>query len=337
MTAPDNRPFSILEFSKIMESKFDSILKNTKNIAVGVSGGPDSMCLLWLISGWAAGRKGIKIHALTINHGLRKDSALEAAAVKKNIKKWPCVVHKTLKWTGKKPETRLMEYARAARYDLITDYCLKNKIRHLFLAHHMDDQAETFLFRLAKGSGLDGLSGMRAVQDKEGLFLIRPLLNIPKDRLIATCEAEDIKFFNDPSNESINFSRPRLRGAKKTLEKEGLTSKRLAATAMRLGRASAALNITAQASYKTHTIIKNKTRIVLNCTALKNEPDEIFLRALLLAIHDLRPGASYAPRMEKIEDLFADLIKPEPFRKRTLGGLVFIRNDKTARIEIFLE
>jgi tRNA(Ile)-lysidine synthase len=318
---------------------FVAPLKGVKQVAVAVSGGPDSMALAKLLSVWAG--KKIKIHVLTVDHGLRKESAAEAKMVAKAVANksggWPGTVHATLKWTGRKPKARLMEAAREARYDLIGGYCRKHKIRHLFLAHHQDDQAETFLFRLAKGSGLDGLASIRPIQPYDDLLLLRPLLSVSKEALEATCRFYKVPFVRDPSNAKRQYARPRLRNARSALEEEGLTSKRLAVTAQRLERARRALDEITEKSFENNVIIKNIDRIVFNYTKWSEETEEVALRGLILAIEKLRPDLQYRPRMEKIEDLFDDLGGGKRFSKRTLGGLVFDRNDNKKTMTISIE
>ena len=327
-----HKPLSPDEFSKIMDG-FAAPLKGAKAIAVAVSGGPDSMALAKLLSVWAG--KKIKVHVVSVDHGLRKESAAEAKMVAKTADGWG-VSHATLTWAGRKPKTRLMEAAREARYQLIGDYCRKTKIKHLFLAHHQDDQAETFLFRLAKGSGLDGLSGIRPVQKKAELLLLRPLLSVPKEVLVATCKFYKLPFARDPSNAKKQYARPRLRNARSILEEEGLSSKRLATTAARVERARKSLNDISDKSFKKNAIINDTNRIVLKSVIMK-EPEEIGLRVVIKSIEKLRPDLAYRPRMEKIEDLFADLRDVKPFRKRTLGGLVFARDDLKKTVTISVE
>ncbi len=350
-------PISPEEFSDILAVRFGDILRGITDVAVGVSGGPDSVALLKLLSDWAVRNDGPQIHGLIVDHGLRAQSAQEADQVLKslsaslsqakppshstpqlNAPSFP--VSKTLhyvklnilKWEGKRPETGVQERARRARYALMQDYCAAHNIAHLFLGHHQDDQAETFLFRLAKGSGLDGLSGMRAVQDYEGLIFLRPLLDIPKMRLIAICEAYDLAYIKDPLNESTAFARVRLRQSMNILEGEGLSVKRLSVTAARLARARLALEKIAEDALEDTILEKNTQQIVLNYELLKKHPEEIVLRVLLQCFDAFRPDSDYAPRMEKLEALVVDLMAPKAFRKRTLGGVIIARNDDEGRL-----
>ena len=312
----------------------DVDLAGAEAVAVAVSGGPDSMALCALLDGWA---RGIQIHALIVDHGLRDEAAEEAQGVKQGLEGYQNVKPAILKWTGDKPEAGIQEEARRARYGLMAEYCRENGIAHLFLGHHRDDQAETVLFRLAKGSGLDGLAGMQSVQRYDGrLMLLRPLLGFSKDEIVHTCEQMGVRFFTDPSNANEAFARVRLRQSAAVLAEEGLTAKRLAVTAKRLSRARKALDMVADKVYKQAVFDNNPDRIVFKFDILISEPEEIVLRCVLKALEHLRQEADYAPRMEKVEALVDDLRRsqnaPEGFRKRTLGGVVFALDDKAGEL-----
>ncbi len=306
-------------------------------ITVAVSGGPDSMALCWMLSQWAAAR-GIAVHAITVDHGLRPEAAQEAMDVGVSIAGWPAVKHVILRWEGDKPQTRILEEARAARYDLIRDYMQKNGIRHLFTAHHQDDQAETFLIRLAKGSGLDGLSGMQRLQElQDGIILCRPLLGSPKADLVALCMEKGIPFALDPTNENGKYLRPRLRGSWTVLEEEGLTSKRLSVTAARLARARKALESTASDLGSRTREWKDTHNHRYNWSALRTAPEELILRVLLAAVDELHPSDDYGPRMEKMETLLSRLLHEKSFKSATLGGCIFALSAKGDMITITRE
>jgi tRNA(Ile)-lysidine synthase len=329
-------PISPDEFSALLDERFSSFLNNQK-FAVAVSGGPDSMALLKLLSLWAE-KNNKSIHAITVDHGLRAEAAAEAKQVGEWIAGWPNVTHKILVWEGDKPEKRIQEEARAARYDLMGAYCREQGIDHIFLAHHQDDQAETFLLRLAMGSGLDGLAAMRGVHVyNSGLVLLRPLLGVAKERILLTCTAMNVPFVHDPSNASDNFARVRLRKSLAALEAEGLSNKRLAVTSERLDRARTALDSIAEKAQNSAVFSKDTGRIVYRVEALRDWPEEIILRVIIGAMKSLRPPSDHLPRMEKIESLFRDFINPAPFTKRTLGGLIFERDDGPKHLIIRVE
>lgn len=309
---------------------FETILKGFPveggSVAVAVSGGPDSMALLWLLSQQTA--YDFTAHALIVDHGLREDAQEEADAVRQVVSGWPNVEPHILRWEGAKPEAAVQEEARNARYGLMADYCYAHGIQQLFLGHHQDDQAETVLFRLAKGSGLDGLAGMRAVQSySDDLTLLRPLLELPKSSLVELCEQNNIQYVSDPSNRREEFARVRLRRSAEILAGEGLTPKRLSVTARRLNRAAEALDFYAEEAQKHCIIVKNTDRIEFNCKSLQKYPEETIFRVVMAAFVHFNPETEYGPRMEKVEALLKDLISLEPFRKRTLGGVVFERDD----------
>lgn len=308
-----------------------NFLSSEKAIAVGVSGGADSMALCFLLSRWGA-ENDVKIHGITVDHDLRAESWQEAEAVHQWLVGWPSMQHKILKWdhkaAGAAIDSAVQEQARHARYALMSEYCAAHDIGALCLGHHADDQAETVLFRLAKGSGLDGLSGMAARYDySDALCLVRPLLGFGKDELVALCGDENIASLDDPSNEDEQFARVRLRAARGALEAEGLTSSRLSVTAMRLARARAALEELSRKAYEAAVLKSDTHQIVLNKEGLLSQPDEVVLRVLLMAMERLNPAEHYAPRLERVEAILADMTCAAPFRKRTLGGVIFSRDD----------
>src|SRR5262249_1868181 len=186
-----------------------------------------------------------KLVAVTIDHGLRAEAAREAAAVKRLARRLG-VAHRTLRWRGKKPKTGLQEAARIARYRLLAEVAADAGYAHILTAHTLDDQAETMLCRLARGGGLMGLAGMALAwqvpvgADRIG-FLLRPLLHIPKARLVATLRAAGIVYSDDPSNSDPRFTRARLRALMPDLAREGLSAHGLSRFAARMRRPHATI------------------------------------------------------------------------------------------------
>lgn len=178
-------------------------------MAVAVSGGGDSMALALLAQQWVTARHG-RLLALTVDHALRPESAAEAA----QVGRWlgaRGIAHRSLRWLEAKPATGIQAAAREARYRLLARACREAAILHLLLAHHADDQAETVAMRHARGSGPTGLAAMPAVAEVAGLRLLRPLLGVPKRRLLATLEAVGQPWLEDPSNGDPRFARTALR------------------------------------------------------------------------------------------------------------------------------
>jgi tRNA(Ile)-lysidine synthase len=214
-------------------------LLDAKTLLIAVSGGPDSTALLVMAAEWAA-RCGARIAAATVDHGLRPESATEAETVATLSAKLG-VPHKTLVWTGAKPSTRVQERAREARYRLLIGHARAIGADAIATAHHADDQAETVLFRLVRGSGVAGLSGIEAMSQRNGVTIARPLLGVAKRDLVAFCRLRGAAFADDPSNANPRFARPRLRALLDRLGEEGLNAEGLVRLARRAAEADEAL------------------------------------------------------------------------------------------------
>lgn len=180
-------------------------------IAVAVSGGADSVALLKAAADWAKERK-VRILALTVDHGLRPESAAEAAFVKRLCDAFG-IEHETLVWKGEKPVSGIEKAARENRYALLFDACRREKIPFLFLGHHKRDQAETFLMRLNRKSGDIGLAGMSVVKTTAFCKLLRPFLGLSPDLLRAFDRDNGLPWAEDPTNASDSFERGRLRAS----------------------------------------------------------------------------------------------------------------------------
>ena len=191
--------------------------------AVGVSGGADSMALLRLLHA----KVGKNIVAFTVEHGLRPESMSEAEWVHKECEKLG-IHHHILRWEGDKPKTRIEEKARDARYDLLFNACREHGCRYLCLAHNLGDNVETFLMRLGKASGVEGLASIREVSERGGITILRPMLSFSRERIAATNKALKQKWVDDPSNWSDEFERVRWRKFLPELAKMGLTAEAIA-------------------------------------------------------------------------------------------------------------
>ncbi len=264
---------------------------------------------------------------------MRAEAADEADHVAKVLEGLPNVEHVILRWEhDATPTARVQEEARNARYDLMKGYMAEKSVSHLFLGHHMNDQAETFLFRLAKGSGLDGLACMPFMQERGGVFLCRPMIRISKQAAIDFCVARGIDYVDDPSNDDDKYARVRLRDSADVLAREGLTPERLSQVAMRMGRARAALTRIANKSYEEAVSLIECKRIVFNFNALKTNDEEIIFRVVLRAVSELSNENGYGVRMNRLERLCHDLVVQKPFRKQTLGGVIFEVDEKRGEL-----
>src|ERR1700756_1494692 len=180
-------------------------------IVLAASGGPDSIALMWLAARWRrALKRGPRLIAVTVDHGLRTAAAAEARDVKRLARSLD-LQHRTVRWSGTKPRTGLPAAARSARYRLLAQAARANGATHILTAHTRDDQAETLLMRMLRGSGISGLAAMARVTERDGVVLARPLLDISKSQLIATLRKAKVGFAEDPTNRDTSFTRPRLR------------------------------------------------------------------------------------------------------------------------------
>jgi len=197
-----------------------------KVLAVAVSGGADSLALVLMAKEQLA-VYGYKIVSLTVNHGLRQSAADEAEYVSKIMQQYN-IEHHTLLWTGEKPQTGVEEAARKARYFLLKQWCDEHNVSVLLVAHHLYDQAETFLMRLQRGSGLQGLCAIREVSDYDGLKILRPLLKTAPEVLKEYLRARNIKWVEDESNQDIKYLRNKIRKFLPVLDANtGISPKRL--------------------------------------------------------------------------------------------------------------
>jgi len=294
-------------------------------LVLAVSGGPDSIALMWLMARWRrALARGPLLVAVTVDHGLRVESAREARDVKRLARSLD-LPHRTLRWTGTKPKTGLPAAARAARYRLLAQAARKSGATHILTAHTRDDQAETLLMRMLRGSGIAGLAAMARETEREGVRLARPLLEVPKSRLIATLKKAKIGFAVDPTNRDTGFTRPRLRAILPVLAEEGGDARTLARLASRLARANAALEVLTDGAERYLALLdRDATRGGFDARAFAALPEEIRLRLLRRAID--RVGHEGPAELGKVESLLAALDRAvtggEGRLKKTLAGAV---------------
>ena len=186
-----------------------SCFENNPHVAVGVSGGPDSMGLVYLLNKWLKEKKG-NLSALIFDHSIRNNSREEANEVK-NILKEMEVNSFIIKAQKYKTIKKNMAQARDNRFEGLINYCKSNNILHLFLGHHFDDNLETYLIRKLNGSNLEGLGSISSINYFYKIQILRPLLNINKQSIINFNKNNNIKFLKDPSNDDIKFTRVKIR------------------------------------------------------------------------------------------------------------------------------
>ncbi len=292
-------------------------------LVLAVSGGPDSVALMWLAARWRKGfSRGPRLIAVTIDHGLRADAAREAREVKRLARRLD-IEHRTLRWTGVKPRRGVPAAARDARYRLLAQAARAARTTHVLTAHTRDDQAETLLMRLLRGSGIAGLSAMARESERDGIRLVRPLLDLPKSRLIATLNKAKIAFADDPTNRDTAFTRPRLRALLPLLAAEGGDARGLARLAARLARANEAVEVLTDGAERYLALGNDPSRSGLDARAFAGLPDEIRLRLLRRSLDRL--GHEGPAELGKVEALLTTLdraIAAQSGLKTTLAGAV---------------
>jgi tRNA(Ile)-lysidine synthase len=294
------------------------------------------MALLHLLARWIRRPAQALVTAATIDHGLRSEAAAEAELVAGAAERLG-LPHRILRWTGPKPGTGLQEAARDARYALLVALAQEIGASHLVTAHTLDDQAETVLIRLAHGSGLAGLAGMRRTTDRSGIVHLRPLLDIRKTTLVALCRSQGWPFVDDPSNRDDRFARARWRKLMPLLEAEGLTAERLGRLADRAARTDDALD-EAAAEILRQVSLTDDGRTSVPAEVLLREPFEIALRVLAGALAPHRDSAPHL-RLQRLESALEKLraaLRDGRSLTLTLGGVV-LRLSRTGELRMETE
>jgi tRNA(Ile)-lysidine synthase len=315
-------------------------LETLPGLILAVSGGPDSTALMLLAARWAKRmQRAPKLLAVTIDHGLRPEGAREAAMVKRQARQLG-LPHRTLRWRGRKPKSGLQEAARAARYRLLAQAAAQAGYAHILTAHTLDDQAETVLFRLARGSGVSGLAGMAQASPlppsfcgRRAAFLVRPLLRLPKARLIATLRAARVAYSDDPSNRDPRFTRARLRTLMPQLASEGLDARGWARLALRIRRADATIEFAVRAAAAALAAGPWPARgpVAFDTARFADLPAEVALRLLGRAVAHV--GHEGPVELAKLENLYEALCQARARLRRTLAGAVVTLDARRLSVE----
>jgi tRNA(Ile)-lysidine synthase len=284
-----------------------------QRIAVAVSGGADSLALA-LVAKEELTLYGFTIIALTVNHHLRPTATDEAAYVAE-VMRLHGIEHHTLEWLEPKPLSGVEEAARKARYGLMIEWCRQNGVKVLLTAHHQNDQAETFLMRLARGSGLEGLSCMREIAVKDGIIIARPLLSAAPETMRHYLQTRQIEWVEDESNTDTKFLRNRIRGFMPQLEQvTGISAQNLAETAARLQSAEEYMEL------RIGELINEKVYSpVPDVFCFKHTDFLKWHREIKFRIIARLCRNDYIPRAEHILKAIAAMSKL-PFDGQTLGG-----------------
>ncbi|MBR5566495.1 MAG: tRNA lysidine(34) synthetase TilS [Alphaproteobacteria bacterium] len=276
-----------------MNEKFLDFIRNYSGtrVAVAVSGGPDSVCLLhWLAA------TGMDVVALHVHHHLRPAADCEAAYVAELCDKLSVPYH-IFHWTSDKPTSGIEAAARTARYKFMTDFCHENGIATLMVAHQADDQIETFLMNLSRGSGVSGLAAMRPISYRDGIQIARPLLNVFRRELLDYCAQNNIKYFADEMNDDERYTRVKIRKNRHLLdEKLGISDMRILLAIENLGRARDALD--ADVDVRVRSVLHDGYALFTD-SFLFDVPPHIGLKFLGMLIQTIG-GGEYLPRLKSL-------------------------------------
>ena len=320
--------FTQKDFTKVMTGL--GITPADGPFAVAVSGGPDSMALSLLFSGWG------EASYLTFDHGLREGSQKEAEQVGRWLKQRG-LSHKILTWHGEKPATGIQAAARTARYRALEGWCRDHGIKALVLAHTRDDQAETFLMRLIRGSGVDGLAAMAPVapplSGPDSPRLVRPLLGVSKQALKEYLTSAGQPWVEDPSNQNLDFMRVKVRKLLGDTEIEGFTAETLAKTAARMARVKEVLGGRTQGVLEKALVVSRFGFGELDVAEFHKAHEEIALRALSRMLIFFG-GGGYPTRLEQVERLCHALGQKE-FKGATLAGCLLEPKPKSKGVITF--
>ena len=315
---------------KDIYSKFKQVLSRYKKnnfFVASISGGPDSMALAAL-SKFAMHEKKYKIFFVLVDHNIRKNSHKEALKVRKLLKKNGSNLE-ILK-NRKKILSNIQKNARDIRYELLAKYCKTKKIKSILVAHHKDDQIETFLIRLFRGSGVEGLSSMSEISKvKYGVSLIRPFLGFKKSELEYISKTVFGKTIKDPSNKNKKFLRTNVRELKKSFEKKGIDFNKIVKSISNISSSREAINFYVNQSIKKSVKYKNKETI-LNLGHFIKEPKEVKFR-IINSIVKRRSNSYYPPRSEKVLNLIKNLQNGN-LKKCTLGRCIFEKKNNSLHV-----
>ncbi len=324
-----------LKFSKIKQiyNEFErslDIYLNDGNIAVGVSGGPDSLSLCYFAKCYAI-KNNIKLYFYIVDHKIRKNSASEALKVKSILRplKSKC---KILVWRGKKPKNNLQSVARNKRYFLLNKQCKKDNVKNILLGHHLDDLYENFFIRLSRGSGLNGLLSFYEIEKttNASIKILRPLINNYKKDLIYTARKVFNFYVDDPSNHNEIFKRIRFRKLINSIKEEGFDESKFKLTLKNLKDSNTSINFYVKRNITLNSNYLKKNSFCLLNSSFFNEANEVVFRSFIEILNKIGKRY-YSPRGKSIS-LILSKIREKNFFKSTLSGCIIEKVGNSIKI-----
>ncbi|MDG7056338.1 MAG: tRNA lysidine(34) synthetase TilS [Wolbachia endosymbiont of Meromenopon meropis] len=290
-----------------LESLFQDIVESfaipNDRIAVAISGGIDSITLLHLMINWTKKRFYPTPIALTVNHALRPESENEAEFAVSYAKELGVKSSFILNWKKQNIKSNIQSQARNARYSLLTKWCKDNDVKHLFVAHHKDDQAETFLLRLERGSGVDGLSSMDDKSLLNGVYIIRPLLSFSRSKIEKYANFYLLKWIEDKSNQDLKYRRTLYRNLLRVSNNQEILTERICLAALHIKRAARALMHYTRLAFNDCVNIHDLGYIEIKLSEFYKLPEEIALRLLLYSMMAIS-SKYYKPRFNNFIKIF---------------------------------
>ena len=308
-------------------NKLDNL--NKDKYVVAVSGGPDSLALVALTKSYNFLKK-TKFYYAIVDHNIRKNSHIEAKKVKKLLKKKN--INLKIFLNKKKIIKNVQAEARNTRYDILTNYCKKKGAKVLLTGHNLEDQVETFLIRLSRGSGLKGLSAMNPLSRiNNQVSLFRPLLDTKKKFLIKISKNVFGTYFKDPSNKSQKYLRTKVRNLKKPLENSGIKYEKIFRSIQNLSSSKMTLDEYLNKIFK-DLIKKSNKEILINFNKYKNLSKDTKIAVINESVKKLKKNY-YDLRAKKVDNLIKSIEKRE-FIKTSLGGCVFFKKGKNLCLKV---
>lgn len=312
--------FALIKIEEIFPKKLP------KTIAVAVSGGCDSLALTLILDEFCRAKK-IKLFAITVDHKMRQTSSIEAQELSKILQKKK-ISHQILTISDKKiPQKNIEANLREARYEMLHDFCEKNKIEFLFLGHHLGDVAENFLIRLFRGSGLDGLSTMSEVLEYKKIKLVRPLLNIEKEDLKNFLLSKKTRWFEDETNDDEKFLRNKIRKFFDSFEEKNLIQKRIKNASDEIAQMRDFFDEIMLAEARKIVKLLPEMVFVIEQKKFAKLSEKVALKLLALILIEVS-GDIYKPRLENVKNLYQYLLQNDVKKSRDFYGCVVKKFDE---------
>lgn len=305
-----------------LELLFQNIIDNFatcgNKVAVAVSGGIDSIVLLHLIINWTRKKNFSLPTALIVDHRLRPESQEEANFVSSYVKQLG-VESFILNWERQSIAGNIQSQARKARYRLLTEWCTNNNIEYLFVAHHRNDQAETFLLRLERGSGIDGLSSMDYKSFSHGICILRPLLDFSRSDIEKYAKFYQLKWVEDRSNQNLKYKRTLYRNLLNASDNQDVLTQRICLSVLHMKRAIQALMYYTRLAFDNCVNIHDLGYIEIKLYEFYKLPEEIALRVFLYSIMAIG-NRSYKPRYNSLIFIFNKILYKDCNIDHTFSG-----------------